>query len=102
MDFDSYMKIAIDSVQKQGYDNFYPSLCVVKDSELQFDVLETELTEEGEKEITLEWTYPFTSEGQTLFSAYRVGNREIEVVQILGAEVIRKSRISVKPYQEDE
>ena len=100
MDFESYSKLIMQSVAECGYDDFLPSLCIPSDRAEELDVLETELHPDGEKDIALDWASQFTAADQKLFCAYRVGNRQIEVVELTGTEVTDKTHIEVRAYEE--
>ena len=102
MDFESYTHLIMQSVAECGYDDFLPSLCSHVDGSEELNVLQMELHPDGEKEIALDWASQFTAVDQKLFCAYRIGNRQIEVVEVTGTDVTDKTHIDVRPYEEGE
>ena len=99
MDFESYTRLIMQSVAECGYDDFRPSLCISNGGSEELNVLETELHPNGEKDIALEWASQFIAADQKLFCAYRLGNRQLEVVEVTGTEVTDKTHIDVRPYE---
>ena len=99
MDFESYTRLIMQSVAECGYADFRPSLCISSGGSEELNVLETELHPNGEKKIAMEWACQFTAADQKLFCAYRVGNRQLEVVEVTGTEVTDKTHIDVRPYE---
>jgi hypothetical protein len=99
MDFESYTRLIMQSVADCGYDDFRPSLCISSGGSEELNVLETELHPNGEKDIALEWASQFTAADKKLFCAYRLGNRQLEVVEVTGTEVTDKTHIEVRPYE---
>lgn len=87
----------MQSVAECGYDGFLPSLCIISDRSDELKVLEAELQSDGDKDLALDWASQFTDADQKLFCAYRVGNRQIEVVEVTGTEVTNKTYIEVRP-----
>lgn len=102
MDFESYTKLILQSAATCGYDRFLPSLCVSTDDTEELSVLETDLLDEGEKAIALDWALQFTGANQRVYCAYRIGSRQIEVIEVTGAEVTDKRRVNVRPFSADQ
>ena len=102
MDFESYSKLIDQSIAECGYDRFLPSLCVSTNDKDELNVLETELFDDGERSIALDWASQFTNPSQKLFCAYRIGEGKIEIVAILGWDVTEKTHIDVVPFAGDQ
>ena len=100
MDFQSYTELIKQSVADSGYDGFLPSLCLLKDDAAELNVLDTNLNDDGDKTIALDWASQFTDSNQRLFCAYRIGNRRVEIVEVKGTEFTEKTHIEVLPYVE--
>ena len=98
MNFDSYTKLIKQSVAECGYDEFLPYLCISNGDTEELSVLETELHDDGDKAVALDWASQFMGTCQKLFCAYRIGNRQVEVVEVTGTEVTEKMHIDVQPY----
>lgn len=94
MTFDQYVSLIARSVAEAGYDNFLPSLCVLTDA-MEMEVLQTELSADGEESVAKQWASDFTEPGRTLFLAYQQGSRMVMVLEITGTEVTNKQRIAV-------
>ncbi len=100
MNFQSYTELIKQSVADSGYDGFLPSLGLLNDDKVDLNVLDTELHEDGEKAIALDWASQYTECNRKLFCAYRIGNRCVEVVEVTGTEVTDKIQIEIRPYLE--
>jgi hypothetical protein len=95
MDFETYTRLIADSVAECGYDEFFPSLCVVGDK-LEMQVLAGELQPHGEREVAMNWADTFKAPGQVLYLAYRIGGRQVEVIKLNGAEVTQRTRLDIQ------
>jgi len=97
MDIESYTTLIAESVAESGYDRFLPSLCISSDGGDDLNVLDTVLRDEGEKELSLNWAAQSIAENQKAYCAYRIGNRIIEIVEIIGRDVTAKNHLDVRP-----
>ncbi len=97
MDFNRYFSLISDSAAETGYEKFMPSICVVGDK-IEMNVLETELSPNGDEEIAKEWASQFVTDESIVYLAYRSGERIITVIQIEGTEVTRKQGVKVQSF----
>jgi hypothetical protein len=65
-------------------------------------VLDGEVSEGGDEQLAMSWAESFVRDGRTVFLAYRRGQRTITVLEILGADAVRKREIKVDPYMPEE
>jgi hypothetical protein len=101
MTFENYCALIQDSVIKQGYDEFFPSLCVVKGDSLNLKVLEIDLTPDGEKEAAMKWLEQFIEEDATIYFAYRAGDRLVHICEVIGYDMTRMHRLQILPQGEE-
>lgn len=98
MNFEEYVSIVKDSVCETGYECFLPSLCHSGEAGDKMAVLQTELSEGGEEVLARKWAEEFAGPGESIFMAYRCGQRKVSVIEIFGFNVLRKTTIAVEPY----
>jgi hypothetical protein len=97
MTFEDYIDIIRASVANTGYNQFFPSLCVSKETADEFAVLETELSEGGEEELAMNWVENVVGEHHTTFLAFRAGGGIVNVRKIVGFDAILQTNIRVEP-----
>jgi hypothetical protein len=100
MTFEDYIDIIRASVANTGYNQFFPSLCVSSETEDEFAVLETELSEGGEEEMAMNWVENVMGEHHTTFLAFRAGGRIVTVRKIVGLDAVLQANIRVEPVAE--
>lgn len=96
MTIDEYIQIIKTSIEEHGYDSFMPSACSWNEEKINLEVLEADLSPEGEESLAKEWALHF--ESNRFYLAYRAGNRQIDVCEIIDLDVKNKVKIMVKPY----
>ena len=101
MTFERYCDLIQDSVINQGYDEFFPSLCVVEGESLNLKVLEIDLSPEGEKDAAMNWLEQFAMEGTTVYFAYRAGDQMVHICEVIGYDMARMTQLKILPHSED-
>ena len=96
MDLDQYVAVISESAAETGYDGFLPSMCVVGE-DYELNVLQTELSPNGEETLAKDWASKFTSDDSLIYLAYRSGDRIITIVEISGTNVTQKCALKIKP-----
>ena len=97
MTFHDYCSIIADSVAETGYDSFHPSACVPSDETDEFHVLDGELCEEGEEHLARSWAESLSETSDTIFLAFRGGNRRVTVLELRTNAVINSIAMRVNP-----
>jgi len=100
MTFEDYVQIIVTSVCETGYEAFLPSLCLVEGEQNTMMVLEGDLSEGGEEDLSKEWAATFMNDESNVFLAFRSGQRRVTVMEYAGFEPKRKKEIKVNPPQD--
>jgi hypothetical protein len=95
MTFEQYCAIIKDSVRHQGFESFYPSLCLPDDPEEKVMVLDGRFGIDGDEVVAKEWAARFDSAVKYL--AYRSTNRSVIICHIIDNDVKAKLQLVVEP-----
>lgn len=89
------------SVAETGYNSFHPSACVPGLFRNKFHVLDCALKEDGEEVVALSWAKCLRKKSDTIYLAFRCGDRMVTVLKLKDDTVTDSLSIEVHPYLED-
>lgn len=99
MEFDDYTDLICTSVAEQGYDYFFPCVCVPGDDPIM-SVMEGELTPAGEEDVAKAWVAECFAEYPELYFAFRAGGREVHVCWLKDSVIRKRFRAQVEPAED--
>lgn len=89
-EFDDYCLLIQESMNGRGYDGFFPSARSSDAHQFEVMVLETELGDQGDEELAMEWAKALMEAHPRVFIAFRAAQEKVIVRELEDGRVIQQ------------
>jgi len=86
-DFEQFCEVQQQSAAENGFDAYHPCLWIIGES-IVIQVLETDLSPQGEEELAKDWAGQ--EEGDYILLGYRASSEEIHLCEVIARDVTQK------------